>query len=212
MDGHPRVDGQAHGPGRMDRGQRPARLAGRGLLGPGDRPLSGVALFFSQSDPRAAFWGALLGWIGIAIFKLPLHFLYLGKPWRFWRAFPPFSNAWKTSWFARGIVSPWSSWCSEPSRLFCQGLIAYDSVTGGGHRSRQLGLHHPGGYNLRDHSRLLRLRHELLQERPLLEHRTAAVRVPDHGRRRRSRPDHGRRPRHRRRSRLVALNRSPASC
>jgi formate-dependent nitrite reductase membrane component NrfD len=63
-----------------------------------------VSLFFSQSHAKTAFWAGLLGWIGIAIFKLPLHFLYLGKPWRFWRAFPPVSNAWKTSWFARGIV------------------------------------------------------------------------------------------------------------
>jgi formate-dependent nitrite reductase membrane component NrfD len=32
-----------------------------------------------------------------------LHLFYLGKPLRFWRAIPPFTNAWKTSWFARGM-------------------------------------------------------------------------------------------------------------
>ena len=84
-----------------------------------------VALFFSQSHPVSAFWGALLGWIGIAIFKLPLHFLYLGKPWRFWRAFPPVSNGWKTSWFARGIVFTMIFLGLAAIQLIMQGLIGY---------------------------------------------------------------------------------------
>jgi len=50
------------------------------------------------------WWGILFGWIGIVVFKLPLHLFYLGKPWRAWRAFPPFSKAYKTSWFARGLI------------------------------------------------------------------------------------------------------------
>jgi len=36
--------------------------------------------------------------------KLPIHLAYFGKPWRFYRTMPPWSNAWKTSWFARGIL------------------------------------------------------------------------------------------------------------
>jgi formate-dependent nitrite reductase membrane component NrfD len=91
-----------------------------------------VSLFFSQSHPRAAFWGGILGWIGIAIFKLPLHFLYLGKPWRFWRAFPPVSNGWKTSWFARGIVFTMIFLAFGAIQLMLQGLIAYDVVSGPG--------------------------------------------------------------------------------
>ena len=91
-----------------------------------------VALFFSHSHPLAAFWGGLFGWIGIAIFKLPLHFLYLGKPWRFWRSFPPFSNAWKTSWFARGIVSTMVFLGFGAVQLVLQGLVGYGTVTGGG--------------------------------------------------------------------------------
>ena len=91
-----------------------------------------VALFFSQSHPLTAFWGALLGWVGIAIFKLPLHFLYLGKPWRFWRSFPPFSGAWRTSWFARGIVSTMIFLAFGAIQVVLLGLIAYDVVTGGG--------------------------------------------------------------------------------
>jgi formate-dependent nitrite reductase membrane component NrfD len=91
-----------------------------------------VALGFSQSYPKAAFWGGILGWIGIAIFKLPLHFLYLGKPWRFWRSFPPFSNAWKTSWFARGIVSTMVFLGFGAVQLVLQGLVGYGTVTGGG--------------------------------------------------------------------------------
>lgn len=49
------------------------------------------------------WWGALFGWIMIVAFKLPLHLVYLGKPWRFWRAIPPFTKAWRTSWVARGM-------------------------------------------------------------------------------------------------------------
>jgi protein NrfD len=91
-----------------------------------------VALFFSQSHPKAAFWGGVLGWVGIAVFKLPLHFLYLGRPWRFWRAFPPVSNAWKTSWFARGIVFTMIFLAFGAVQLVAQGLIAWDVVTGSG--------------------------------------------------------------------------------
>ena len=50
-----------------------------------------------------AFWATVLGWALIVLFKLPLHFLYLGRKRNFWRAIPPFTNAWKTSWFARGM-------------------------------------------------------------------------------------------------------------
>jgi len=50
-----------------------------------------------------SFWGALFGWIMIVGFKLPLHLVYLGKPLRFWRAIPPFTRAWRTSWVARGM-------------------------------------------------------------------------------------------------------------
>lgn len=50
------------------------------------------------------WWGCLIGWLLIVAFKLPLHVAYLGKPLRIWRMFPPFSRAWRTSWFARGAV------------------------------------------------------------------------------------------------------------
>ncbi len=51
-----------------------------------------------------SWWGLLFGWIIIMFLKLPIHIAYFGKPWRFYRTMPPFSNAWKTSWFARGIL------------------------------------------------------------------------------------------------------------
>jgi formate-dependent nitrite reductase membrane component NrfD len=57
-----------------------------------------VSLFMNS------WWGLLVGWLIIMFLKLPIHVAYLGKPWRFWRLFPPFSNAWKTSWFARGVL------------------------------------------------------------------------------------------------------------
>jgi formate-dependent nitrite reductase membrane component NrfD len=57
-----------------------------------------VSLFMNS------WWGLLIGWLIIMFLKLPIHVVYLGKPWRFYRLFPPFSNAWKTSWFARGVL------------------------------------------------------------------------------------------------------------
>jgi len=48
------------------------------------------------------WWGALIGWLVVICLKLPLHIVYLGKPLRFWRAMPPFTKAWRTSWIARG--------------------------------------------------------------------------------------------------------------
>jgi formate-dependent nitrite reductase membrane component NrfD len=84
-----------------------------------------VSLFFSHSAPLTAFWGGVFGWIMIALFKLPLHLAYLGKPLRFWRSFPPFSNAWRTSWFARGIVFTMIFLGFGAVQLILQGLIAY---------------------------------------------------------------------------------------
>jgi formate-dependent nitrite reductase membrane component NrfD len=49
------------------------------------------------------WWGAAIGWGIIVLIKLPLHLIYLGKPVRFWRALPPFTGAWRTSWIARGF-------------------------------------------------------------------------------------------------------------
>ena len=57
-----------------------------------------VSLFMNS------WWGLLVGWLIIMFLKLPIHVIYLGKPWRFYRLMPPFSNAWKTSWFARGVL------------------------------------------------------------------------------------------------------------
>jgi formate-dependent nitrite reductase membrane component NrfD len=57
-----------------------------------------VSLFMNN------WWGMLVSWIIIMFLKLPFHLMYFGKPLRFWRTMPPFSNAWKTSWLARGIL------------------------------------------------------------------------------------------------------------
>jgi formate-dependent nitrite reductase membrane component NrfD len=57
-----------------------------------------VSLFMNS------WWGLLVGYLIVVMLKLPIHILYLGKPWRFYRLMPPFSNAWKTSWFARGVA------------------------------------------------------------------------------------------------------------
>ncbi len=89
-----------------------------------------VSLFFALKEEFAvtAFWGGVFGWIMIAVFKLPLHLFYLGKPWRFWKSFPPFSGAWRTSWFARGIVFTMIFLAFGAVQLVFQGLIAYDVV------------------------------------------------------------------------------------
>ena len=57
-----------------------------------------VSLFMNN------WWGMVAGWCIIMFLKLPIHLAYFGKPLRFFRTIPPFSNAWKTSWFARGIL------------------------------------------------------------------------------------------------------------
>lgn len=57
-----------------------------------------VSLFMNS------WWGMVVGWLIIMFLKLPIHLAYFGRPLRFYRTIPPFSNAWKTSWFARGIL------------------------------------------------------------------------------------------------------------
>lgn len=57
-----------------------------------------VSLYFNS------FWGMLIAWLIIVLLKIPFHIAYFGKPLRFWRTVPPFSNAWRTSWFTRGIT------------------------------------------------------------------------------------------------------------
>jgi formate-dependent nitrite reductase membrane component NrfD len=86
-----------------------------------------VSLFFGLKEQFAftAFWAGIFGWVMIAIFKLPLHLAYLGKPWRFWRSFPPFSNAWRTSWFARGIVFTMVFLAFGAVQIVFEGLIGY---------------------------------------------------------------------------------------
>ena len=57
-----------------------------------------VSLYFNSLP------GMLIGFLIIALLKIPFHVAYFGKPLRFWRTVPPFSNAWRTSWFTRGIT------------------------------------------------------------------------------------------------------------
>ena len=78
-----------------------------------------------------SFWGALFGWIMIVAFKLPLHLVYLGKPWRFWRAIPPFTKAWRTSWVARGMFFTILFALFGAIGLVTTGLLAYDGVAAG---------------------------------------------------------------------------------
>src|SRR4030042_1107843 len=66
--------------------------------------LISLFLFSFVSNDMSYLWGMIAGWLIIMFLKIPLHLAYFGKPFRFWRTIPPFSNGWKTSWFARGIL------------------------------------------------------------------------------------------------------------
>jgi formate-dependent nitrite reductase membrane component NrfD len=57
-----------------------------------------VSLFMNN------WWGMAASWLIIMFLKVPIHILYFGQPLRFFRTLPPFSDAWKRSWFARGIL------------------------------------------------------------------------------------------------------------
>lgn len=56
-----------------------------------------VSLFFNN------WWGILVSWLIVMFLKIPLHIIYFGKPWRFWRTIIPFTKTWNTSWLARGV-------------------------------------------------------------------------------------------------------------
>lgn len=56
-----------------------------------------VSLFFNN------WWGMAAAWFIIMFLKIPLHIIYFGKPFRFWRTIIPFTGTWRSSWFARGI-------------------------------------------------------------------------------------------------------------
>ena len=50
---------------------------------------------------KIGLWSAILGWLIVAVGKNFTHFIYLGKPWRFWRmVFRP-----QTSWISRGFFA-----------------------------------------------------------------------------------------------------------
>ena len=83
-----------------------------------------VSLFFNS------WWGALFGWLVIVLFKFPLHLFYLGKPSRVWRAFPPFSKAWRTSWFARGVVFTALFVGVGAVQLVTSFLLDHDAISG----------------------------------------------------------------------------------
>jgi formate-dependent nitrite reductase membrane component NrfD len=56
-----------------------------------------VSLFYNN------LWGMAVSWLIIMFLKVPLHLMYFGKPFRFWRTLIPITDSWKTSWFTRGI-------------------------------------------------------------------------------------------------------------
>jgi len=50
---------------------------------------------------KIGFMSALVGWLIVTVGKNTFHFIYLGKPWRFWRMiFRP-----QTSWISRGFMA-----------------------------------------------------------------------------------------------------------
>ena len=83
-----------------------------------------VSLFLNN------WWGMLAGWLIIIALKLPFHFFYLGKPWRFWRAIPPFTDAWRTSWIARGMFFTTAFAAFAFVQLVTSYLLAHGMVDG----------------------------------------------------------------------------------
>jgi formate-dependent nitrite reductase membrane component NrfD len=77
------------------------------------------------------WWGSLVGYLFVMMFKLPLHLLYLGKPLRFWRTIPPFSGAWRTSWIARGVVFTIFFSGFGLMQLFTSYLLGYTDILTG---------------------------------------------------------------------------------
>ena len=58
-----------------------------------------VSLFVPAAAAKLAFFAALLGWLIVAGPKNLLHFIYLGKPWRFWRGLSRPGSSWITRGF-----------------------------------------------------------------------------------------------------------------
>jgi sulfite dehydrogenase (quinone) subunit SoeC len=69
-----------------------------------------LAFFFIELGAGMFFVASLfdnlramsIGWLVCAVLGGGLHFLYLGKPLRFWRMV--LSSGWKTSWISRGLI------------------------------------------------------------------------------------------------------------
>jgi formate-dependent nitrite reductase membrane component NrfD len=80
---------------------------------------------------EGAWWATVLGWALIVLFKLPLHLIYLGRPLRFWRAIPPFTGAWKTSWLARGMFFSIVFTATGFVQIVLWYLLFHDTVSGG---------------------------------------------------------------------------------
>ncbi len=60
-----------------------------------------VSLFIPAAAAKLAFCVGLLGWLIVAGPKNLFHFIYLGKPWRFWRGL----SRPGTSWITRGFYA-----------------------------------------------------------------------------------------------------------
>ncbi len=58
-----------------------------------------VSLFIPAAAAKLAFFVALLGWLIVAGPKNLFHFIYLGKPWRFWRGLSRPGSSWITRGF-----------------------------------------------------------------------------------------------------------------
>ncbi len=58
-----------------------------------------VSLFIPAAAAKLAFFVGLLGWLIVAGPKNLFHFIYLGKPWRFWRGLSRPGSSWITRGF-----------------------------------------------------------------------------------------------------------------